>query len=74
VNSIPNQTPKAIPEKFLSALEAANYLGLKPQTLATLRWAGRGPKFYRIGSRAIRYTLHDLNDYAGLCQVAEVSQ
>lgn len=54
-----------MPEKFISAQDAAEYLGLKLQTLATLRWAGKGPKFYRLGERTIRYTISDLDAYAG---------
>lgn len=53
------------PKKFISSKEAAEYLGIKPQTLATLRWANKGPKYYRIGDRTIRYRIDDLNDYAG---------
>lgn len=42
--------------------EAARRLGVQPGTLHNWRWAGRGPRFVKLGSR-VRYRLTDLADY-----------
>lgn len=51
---------------YLSAEEAADYIGLSASYLAKLRMGtGQqiGPKFLRIGQRAIRYRRTDLDDW-----------
>jgi len=47
--------------------EAAKLLGVSAEALRKWRWAGRGPRFHRIGPRTIRYTLRDINDYLEKC-------
>lgn len=42
--------------------EAARHIGIAPKTLANWRWAGRGPRFSRLG-RAIVYRVEDLDRY-----------
>ena len=42
--------------------EAANYLGVKSQTLAAWRTRSVGPTYYRVGSN-IRYRQSDLEAY-----------
>lgn len=42
--------------------EAAQYLGLKPKTLAHWAINGAGPRYIRIG-RTIRYRPTDLEEY-----------
>jgi Helix-turn-helix domain len=54
---------------LLTNIEAADYLRLSPRTLDRWRWAGRGPKFKKIGG-AIRYALNDLNDFAQIEEAA----
>jgi len=49
-------------KKLLTTPEAANLLGLKPETLEIWRWAGRGPNFYKLG-RAVRYKQADLDAF-----------
>ncbi|WP_310569324.1 helix-turn-helix domain-containing protein [Gemmatimonas sp.] len=46
---------------FLTAVDAARFLGLSVRTLNNWRWlgGGRGPEFHRIGT-AIRYRRSDL--------------
>jgi excisionase family DNA binding protein len=46
--------------RMLNRQEAADFLGVTPQTM--LRWdnKGIGPKFYRLGKRIIRYKKSDL--------------
>lgn len=46
----------------LSNGEAAEWLGVAPETLATWRYLGKGPRYYRAGSR-IKYFLADLRDF-----------
>ena len=43
--------------------EAAEYLGLSEATLERDRWRGGNIPFIRIGARAIRYDLEQLNEY-----------
>ena len=51
---------------YVTAAEAANYTGLSESYLAKLRMGTGpqiGPKFLRIGLRAIRYKKQDLDDW-----------
>lgn len=47
---------------LLTTKQSAAYLNLKPETLNKWRWAGTGPKYYRVGG-AVRYKQHDLEDF-----------
>ncbi len=46
----------------LSTPAAAKHIGVKPGTLETWRWQGRGPKFLKIGS-LVQYRQKDLDAY-----------
>jgi len=46
---------------LLSTQAAADYLGLVKGTLENWRTAGLGPPYIRVGPRAIRYKLSDLD-------------
>jgi predicted DNA-binding transcriptional regulator AlpA len=48
-------------EKYLKSREAAEYINSSASTLAKLRILGAGPKFVRIGRRAIRYPESELD-------------
>lgn len=51
---------------YLTAAEAANYTGLSESYLAKLRMGSgspTGPRFLRIGLRAVRYRKKDLDDW-----------
>lgn len=48
---------------LLNTTQAAEYLGLSKAFLERDRWAGAKVPFIKIGSRAVRYRLHDLNHY-----------
>jgi hypothetical protein len=50
----------AIPQ--LSEIEAAEYLGAKPQTLRTWRFRGVGPAFLKLMGK-IKYQLPDLDAF-----------
>ncbi len=47
-------------KRFLNRKEAAEFLGLSPQTLANYSWRGEGPPFIRISDRCIRYDWAEL--------------
>lgn len=49
--------------RLLRTPEAASYLGLSPSTLTKMRLRGDGPRFIKLGLRAVAYDLPDLNDY-----------
>ena len=46
----------------LNTTEAAEYLGVHPQTLGNWRKNHTGPPYYTVG-RSIRYAVTDLNNY-----------
>ena len=51
---------------YMTAAEAADYLGLSESYLAKLRMGigtQAGPKFLRIGSRTVRYRRRDLDEW-----------
>ena len=47
---------------LLTESEAAEFLRLKPKTLARWRWAGTGPRFLKVGG-AVRYELTALEKF-----------
>ena len=48
---------------MLNERDAAQYLGLSPNTLSTWRSRGGGPPFLRYSSRCIRYRTVDLDEW-----------
>ena len=48
---------------LLTTQEAAQLLRLKPCTLDRWRHTGNGPKFVKVGGRAVRYLRKDLEDF-----------
>lgn len=54
-----------IPARLVDENEAAVRLGLNVSTLRAWRCRGSGPKFYKIGGRAIRYAVEDLAAFIG---------
>jgi predicted DNA-binding transcriptional regulator AlpA len=49
--------------RLLTTFEAAKYLGLSKAFLERDRWAGAKVPYIKIGTRAVRYRLNDLNTY-----------
>jgi predicted DNA-binding transcriptional regulator AlpA len=49
--------------RWLRASAASNYLGLSKSTLAKQRMSGSGPRFSKVGQRAVVYDLTDLDSY-----------
>jgi excisionase family DNA binding protein len=54
------------PNRLLTALEAAEFLGLKLPTIRRLTADGELPVVHPTGRRAVRYRLQDLHDLARL--------
>lgn len=55
-------------ERRLTRSQAAEYLGLRPQTLAAWATKSRGPTYLKLG-RAVRYRERDLEAYLTSCEV-----
>ncbi len=49
--------------RVLRTPDAASYLGLSASTLEKLRIAGGGPRFIRLGGRAVGYDIRDLDEW-----------
>ena len=54
--------------------EAAEYLGLSEATLERDRWRGGNIPYIRVGQRAIRYDLEQLNEYIDRNTVKNISE
>lgn len=52
----------------LNTVEAATFLGVKPNTLEVWRCQKRGPKYSKIGRRVL-YDIDDLEHYFSACSV-----
>ncbi|TNC96556.1 MAG: hypothetical protein FD121_1092 [Gallionellaceae bacterium] len=61
-------------DKLLTSKEAAPLLGVSVAFLERDRWAGARVPFIKIGSRAVRYRLSDLNTYIESCLRQSTSQ
>ena len=48
-------------KRVLRSEEAGDYLGLAKATLERMRSEGTGPRFIRLGKRAVGYTIDDLD-------------
>ena len=62
---------------ILSSLEAAEYLGLRPQTLRKWRHQGRGPRYVRFGAgmhARVAYALDDLRAWIAERTFANTSE
>ena len=49
-------------QNLVATPKAAEYLGVRPNTLEGWRIRGEGPRYRKIG-RLVRYTTDDLDDY-----------
>ena len=50
-------------QKLLTTKEAARFLGVSEAFLERDRWAGADIPFVRVGSRAVRYQLSELEAF-----------
>lgn len=51
------------PTDLLDETEASAYLNIAVQTLRNWRWRGIGPRFSKLGARAVRYRRGDLDAF-----------
>lgn len=54
---------ETIEDRYVDEDFAAEFYGLKPQTMAAWRLRGTGPAFHKIG-RLVRYKMSELARYA----------
>jgi excisionase family DNA binding protein len=54
--------------QLLTTEQAAEYLGVSVAFLERDRWAGARVPFIKIGARAVRYRLGDLEQYILSCR------
>lgn len=52
--------PVALALVLLTSEEVSEMLSISPRTLEGWRTSGEGPKYIRIGGRAVRYRLEDI--------------
>ena len=67
LQSLPPASTARNPSKYadylLTTEEAATFLNIPRQTLAIYRMQKTGPAYHKVGARAIRYTMADLQAY-----------
>ena len=51
-------------DRLINTAEAASYLALAASTLAKMRLDGFGPRYRKLGRRAVRYAISDLRRWA----------
>ena len=54
--------------QLLNTSQAAEFLGVSVAFLERDRWAGARVPFIKVGSRAVRYQLNDLERYIESCR------
>ena len=60
-------------KRVLRTPEAAEYLGLSPSTLEKRRLSDDGPRFVRLGGRAVGYDIKDLDEWLDAQRTGGVS-
>ena len=61
-------------KRLVGQKEAAEYLSLSEATMERDRWRGGDIPYIRIGPRAIRYDLEQLDDYIDRNTVKNISE
>lgn len=61
------------PTALLTAPEAAEFLRIRPATLAKYRSVGGGPSFSKIGGRIV-YPRENLEQWVAECRVSSTSE
>ena len=51
-------------ERLVNEYRAAELLGVSVSTLRNWRFSGKGPRYFRVGDRSIRYDPSDLRAFA----------
>ena len=62
------------PNQLLNTQQAAEFLGVSVAFLERDRWAGARVPFIKVGSRAVRYHLKDLEYYVESCRRLSTSE
>jgi len=60
-------------KNLMTTVEAARLLALSKKTLECWRHQRRGPRFIKVGGRAVRYRRRDLENFLAACQVVETT-
>lgn len=60
--------------RLLNTQQAAEFLGVSIAFLERDRWAGARVPFIKVGSRAVRYHLVDLETYIQSCRRLSTSE
>ncbi len=63
VSTFNNQKETEMQTQLLSTPQAAKFLNVSIAFLERDRWAGARIPYVKVGSRAVRYRLDDLEDY-----------
>ena len=61
--ALPSSPPARVPVEYVTAKEAAAYLGLGLPTLNAMRHVGLGPAYIRVSPRRVVYELVALREY-----------
>jgi predicted DNA-binding transcriptional regulator AlpA len=60
--------------QLLNTQQAAEFLGVSTAFLERDRWAGARVPYIKVGSRAVRYQLNDLEQYVQSCRRRSTSE
>jgi predicted site-specific integrase-resolvase len=60
-------------DRLLNEDEAAEFLGLSPNTLRSWRHTGKGPDFIRMGG-CVRYSVPALEAFVNSCTVSAAAE
>ena len=71
---ISNKPTTAGPQRVLRTRDAATYLGVAASTLEKFRLTGGGPRFIRLGRRAVGYDVNDLIEWLEVRKVRSTSE
>jgi len=63
MDRLPHHESDSHPRRILRTPAAADYVGLSASTLEKLRLTGDGPRFVRLGGRAVGYDIRELDNW-----------
>ncbi len=52
-----------IRKKALTPIDVETIYGIPRGSLANMRWAKTGPKYYKVGSRRVMYLVNDVEEW-----------
>ena len=50
-------------DRILSTVQVASWVGVTENTLRYWRWDGRGPRWFRLGAKTVKYKASDVQDW-----------